>query len=98
NKGNSEVFHFYPRTHLEDEKHLYSSTNEMLDNFYSRKAEKDLVKQQAKDLYRFLNNEVKKNERKLKIHRQTMKKAENADQFQKQGELLTANMHRVKKG
>src|SRR5690625_6366273 len=27
-----------------------------------------------------------------------MKKAENADQFQKQGELLTANMHRVKKG
>src|SRR5699024_6409820 len=48
--------------------------------------------------YRFLNNEVKKNERKLKIHRQTMKKAENADQFQKQGELLTANMHRVKKG
>jgi len=97
-KGNREDYHVYPITHLNVEKDIYSSTNEMLDNFYSGKAEKDRVKQQAKDLYRFLNNEVKKNERKLKIHRQTMKKAENADQFQKQGELLTANMHRVKKG
>src|SRR5699024_2570381 len=61
------------------------------------KAGKDRVKQQAKDLYRFLNNEVKKNERKLKIHRQTMKKAENADKFQKQGKLLNTNMQRDKK-
>src|SRR5690625_2219016 len=85
-KGNREDYHVYPITHLNVEKDIYSSTNEMLDNFYSGKAEKDRVKQQAKDLYRFLNNEVKKNERKIKIHRKTMKKAENADKFQKQRE------------
>src|SRR5699024_12693892 len=45
-----------------------------------------------------LKKEKKKNERKQKIHTQTMKKTENADQYQKQWELLTANMHRVKKG
>lgn len=96
--GDREDYHVYPITHLDLEKEVYASTNEMLDNFYSGKAEKDRVKQRAKDLYRFLNNEVKKNERKLKIHRQTMKKSEDADRFQKQGELLTANMHLVKKG
>ncbi len=97
-EGEREDYHVYPITHLDVEKDVYSSANEMLDNFYSGKAEKDRVKQQAKDLHRFLNNEVKKNERKLKIHRQTMKKAEGADRFQKQGELLTANMHLVEKG
>lgn len=96
--GDREDYHVYPISHLNVEKKVYSTTNEMLDNFYSGKAEKDRVKQQAKDLHRFLSNEVKKNERKLKIHRQTMKKAEDADRFQKQGELLTANMHLVKKG
>src|SRR5699024_7742928 len=75
-KGNREDYHVYPITHLNVEKDIYSSTNEMLDNFYSGKAEKDRVKQQAKDLYRVLNNEVKKKERKLKIHSKTIKKDE----------------------
>lgn len=97
-QGKREDYHVYPMTHLEVKKESYPSTNEMLDTFYSGKAERDRVKQQAKDLYRFLNNEVNKNTRKLKIHRQTMKKVEGADRFQKQGELLTANMHLVKKG
>lgn len=97
-KGKREDYHVYPMTHIEGETISFPTTNIMLDNFYSGKAERDRVKQQAKDLYRFLNNEVKKNERKLKIHRKTMKTAEGAGHFQKQGELLTANMHLVEKG
>ncbi len=97
-KAKREDYHVFPMTHLNVEQEIFSSVNKMLDHFYSGKAERDRVKQQAKDLYRFLTNEVKKNERKLKIHRKTMKKAEGADFYQKQGELLTANMHLVTKG
>ncbi len=79
-------------------KQNFDTVSEMLDNFYSGKAERDRVKQQAKDLSRFIRNEINKNERKLKKHYQTLKKAEKADDYQKYGELLTAHLHLVKPG
>ncbi|MFD1038046.1 NFACT family protein [Virgibacillus byunsanensis] len=97
-RNNKEDFHVLPLTSFVEESETLASTNEMLDQFYSGKAERDRVKQQAKDLYRFIKNEQDKNKRKLKKHQQTMKKAESADQFQRKGELLTANMHIVKQG
>ncbi|WP_163970719.1 Rqc2 family fibronectin-binding protein [Oceanobacillus halotolerans] len=93
-----EDFHVIPLTFLDSEHKEFSTTNRMLDKFYSGKAERDRVKQRAKDLYRFIKNEKDKNERKLKKHQKTLKKAENAKKYQRKGELLTANMHQVKLG
>ncbi|QDP40123.1 Rqc2 family fibronectin-binding protein [Radiobacillus deserti] len=93
-----EVFHVLNLSHLTDQKNTFPSISEMLDYYYSGKAERDRVKQQAGDLYRFLKNELDKNERKIKKHHQTLKKAEKADEFQRFGELLTANMHTMKAG
>ncbi|GAB3067737.1 Rqc2 family fibronectin-binding protein [Virgibacillus ainsalahensis] len=97
-RKNKEDFHVLQITSFDGEKESFSSTNTLLDEFYSGKAERDRVKQQAKDLYRFIKNEKDKNIRKLKKHKQTMKKAEGADRFQKLGELLTAHMHLVSTG
>src|SRR5699024_8416637 len=72
--------------------------NHMLDQFYSGKAERDRVMQQTRDLHRFIKNEREKNERKLKKHQQTIKKAKRAPALQKKGELLTAHMHLVSQG
>src|SRR5699024_5055237 len=92
-----EDFHVIPISYKKEKEH-YSTVNELVDAFYSNKAERDRVKQQAKDLERLVTNELEKNKRKLNIHEQTIKKAKNADKYQKQGELLTAHMHLVKKG
>ncbi|MBY7143693.1 NFACT family protein [Virgibacillus sp. NKC19-3] len=97
-RNKKEDFHVLPLTFLEGEKESFLSTNKMLDTFYSGKAERDRVKQQAKDLYRFIKNEKDKNNRKMKKHKQTMKKAESANHYQKLGELLTAHMHLVAQG
>lgn len=97
-RNEREDFHVIDITNLNGEKVTFDTVNEMLYTFYSGKAERDRVKQQAKDLSRFINNEIKKNERKLKKHNQALKKAENADHYQKQGELLTAHLHLVKQG
>ncbi|GGB29656.1 DUF814 domain-containing protein [Virgibacillus dakarensis] len=97
-QGKKEDFHVLPITSFQGKEELFSTTNSMLDTFFSGKAERDRVKQQAKDLYRFIKNEKDKNERKLKKHAKTMKKAEGAEKFQRLGELLTANMHMVKPG
>ncbi|WP_174613204.1 Rqc2 family fibronectin-binding protein [Virgibacillus ihumii] len=93
-----EAFHVLPITFLEGQKKEFATTNEMLDVFYSGKAERDRVKQQAKGLYQFIKNEKDKNERKLKKHEKTLKKAAGAEKYQHLGELLTANMHQVKQG
>jgi len=92
-----EDFHVIPISYME-EKERFPSTNEMVDVFFSNKAERDRVRQQARDLERLVRNELNKNKRKLDIHRKTIKKAKRADKYQKQGELLTAHMHLVKPG
>lgn len=56
------------------------------------------MKQQAKDLDRIVKNELSKNERKIKIHEKTLAKSKQAAKYQKLGELLTANLHAVKRG
>ncbi|WP_099158034.1 Rqc2 family fibronectin-binding protein [Virgibacillus ndiopensis] len=97
-RGKKEDFHVLPISSFEGEQEFLLSTNDMLEQFYSGKAERDRVKQQAKDLYRFIKNEKDKNERKMKKHLKTIKKAEGAEKYQRLGELLTANMHLVKHG
>lgn len=97
-KGKREEFHVLPITSWEGESIAFDSTNQMLDEFYSGKAERDRVKQRAKDLYRFITNEKNKHERKRIKHEKTLNKAANAGDYQKKGELLTAHMHQVQKG
>lgn len=97
-RNKKEDFHVLPIASFTGEQEALTTTNEMLDQFYSGKAERDRVKQQAKDLYRFIKNELNKNNRKMKKHLQTMKKADGADRYQRLGELLTAHLHLVSKG
>lgn len=97
-RHDKEDFHVIPITFLSGETVSFSNVSSMLDQFFSGKAERDRVKQQTKDLYRFIKNQRDKNVRKMKKHRKTLKKAENKDHYQKMGELLTAHMHLVSPG
>ncbi|ALC91044.1 hypothetical protein AM500_15545 [Bacillus sp. FJAT-18017] len=96
--ANKEAFYLFPLRHLKGEHRVFGSLSEMLDRFYFGKAERDRVKQQSGGLERFLANEKEKNEKKIGKLKATLKDAERAEEFQKFGELLTANMHLAKKG
>src|SRR5699024_11690658 len=63
-RNKKEDFHVLPITSTQGEKESFRSANVMLDHFYSGKAERDRVKQQAGDLSRLIKNEKNKNERK----------------------------------
>ncbi|MFB1049630.1 NFACT family protein [Paraliobacillus sp. JSM ZJ581] len=97
-QSKKEDFYVLPLTHITTERNVFTSTSSMLDAFYSGKAERDRVKQQAGDLLRLLKNEIDKNKRKIKKQKQTLKKAEKADDYQRYGELLTAHMHTISTG
>lgn len=92
-----EDFHVLPMEHL-TEKEVFPSANAMADAFYVNKAERDRVKQRVKDVSRIVKNELDKNIRKKAIHEKTLKKAAAKEDYQIQGELLTAHMHQVQKG
>lgn len=96
-EGKREDFHVLPIQH-EKKQASFSTVSRMLDAFFANKAERDRVKQQVSDLTRLIENERNKNKRKLKIHQQTLQQGKKVDTYQKYGELLTANMHRMKKG
>ena len=93
-----EDFYLFALAHLKGESKVYSSLSEMLDRFYFGKADRDRVKQQANDLERLMKNEKDKNEIKIKKLQTTLSKAQRADEYQLLGELLTANIHVVKRG
>ncbi|WP_413301394.1 NFACT RNA binding domain-containing protein [Bacillus sp. 1P10SD] len=96
--GGKEAFYLFPLEHLNGETKSYPTLSEMLDRFYFGKAERDRVKQQGNDIERFITNEKEKNEKKIEKLKDTLKDAERADQFQRYGELLTANLYAAKKG
>ncbi|MGM0873609.1 MAG: Rqc2 family fibronectin-binding protein [Bacillota bacterium] len=98
-KDNRELFYMMNLTHLNSrERKTFSTTSELLDRYYYGKSERDRVKQQGNDLERFIVNEKKKNENKIKKLEATLDQADKANRFQLYGELLTANLYAVKKG
>jgi predicted ribosome quality control (RQC) complex YloA/Tae2 family protein len=96
--GGKDAFYLFPLEHLKGEIKTYHTLSEMLDRFYFGKAERDRVKQQGNDIERFIDNEIEKNVKKIDKLKATLKEAERADQHQRFGELLTANLYAAKKG
>ncbi|MCM3767983.1 NFACT family protein [Neobacillus niacini] len=96
--ANKEVFYLYPLQHVNAEVRSFATLSEMLDRFYFGKAERDRVKQQGHDIERLIANEKEKNEKKIEKLEATLKDAEQAEKFQRYGELLTANLYAAKKG
>jgi predicted ribosome quality control (RQC) complex YloA/Tae2 family protein len=95
---NKEVYYLFPLEHVKGEVKTFSTLSEMLDRFYFGKGERDRVKQQGNDIERLIINEKEKNEKKIEKLENTLREAEKAEQLQRFGELLTANLYAAKKG
>ena len=81
-----------------EESTVYDSLSALLDAFYGEKAEKDRVKQLGNDLIRKVENEIKRNQTKLAKREKTLSDSENAEEFRRDGELLTTFMAQVPRG
>lgn len=76
----------------------YKNLSLLLDAFYGEKAEKDRVKQLGNDLIRKVENEIKRNQTKLAKREKTLQDSENAEEYRRDGELLTTFMTQVPRG
>ncbi len=97
-EGEKLSFYLFPLDHLNGTSKIFETLGELLDRFYFGKATRDRVKQQANDLERLIKNEKEKNDLKLIKLQQSLHDAEDSAKYQLFGELLTANLHSLKKG
>ena len=73
----------------------FPSLSETLDFFFAEKAEKDRVQQQAGELIRRVDSELKKTLDKLQKLEKELADTDTAETYRQKGELLTTYLHQV---
>ncbi|MDE6666015.1 MAG: NFACT family protein [Ruminococcus sp.] len=74
------------------------SASELLDYFYSERDSIVRTKQRANDLFRLLVNLIDRIERRISVQREELSACADKDYFRLCGDLISANMYRIKKG
>lgn len=97
-RENKEFFTPLPFASLEGKQENFVNLSKLLDAFYGGKAEKDRVKQQGGELIHKIENELKRNQSKVIKLQQTLADTEHAENYRRDGELLTTFMTQVPKG
>lgn len=77
---------------------LYDSFSQLLDAFYTKRDKSDDIRRRAQSLNKSVKNAHDRVRRKLELQRTDLKKTETREEKRKCGELITANIYRLKKG
>lgn len=94
---NDEVFHCLPLTHLGGEP-LEMDICAGLDYIYFAKEERERIRQQTGDLFKFTRREIKKAENKIGKLNEALGEALNCDIWRQYGDALYANSDAITKG
>jgi len=74
------------------------SFSSLIDRYYSEKISKNAIKQKSSNLTTILNKRIHSLTKKLLKLKEELKVAQTADDYQLKGELLTANIYKIKRG
>ena len=76
----------------------FDSVSAGLEAFYGRKEESDRLGALRGSLAKLVRDEAGRVRRKLQLQQESLRTAENAEEFRIKGELITANLWQIKKG
>ncbi|MCM1363561.1 MAG: NFACT family protein [Faecalibacterium sp.] len=76
----------------------YDSVSALLDEFYFERDRINRISLRGHELIKLLNNLIDRTTRKVNIQREELKKCEHKDDLKLFGELITSNLHILKKG
>lgn len=98
--GNVVDFSFMPIKQYGDEyvSEAFESVSEMLDRYSEEKNRAAGVKSKASDLLRAIQNAEKRLTKKIQILLEDIEESKDAEKYRAEGELITANIYRLKKG
>ena len=76
----------------------FPTLSQLLDNYYSQKAQQDRSKELAGQVIKVIKNELKKDRRKVKKLEKQLADASKADKYRIRGEILTTYLGKLKNG
>lgn len=76
----------------------FGSASELLDFFYFERDRSARTKQRANDLFKLLVNLTERTQRRISAQRDELIECADRDRFKLWGDLISANMYRIKKG
>ena len=74
------------------------TVSEVIETYFLSRDNTDRVHQRAADLFRLLQNQQNRLEKKIALQENELAETEKKDLFQKYGELITANIYRLSRG
>lgn len=72
--------------------------SELLEQFYNKRDKEERIARKSQELQRFLVTLSERLERKLAVQKKELDDTKNRDQYKRQGDLITANFHKLEKG
>lgn len=97
-ESGKEDFYFMKLDQFYDDIVLYDSLHDLLDRYYDARGERERVKQRANDLVKFVQQQLHKSQNKLSKLIDEREGTKEKEQQQLFGELITANIYRIKQG
>ena len=93
-------FSFMPIAQYENAVQIvsFSEFSKLLEEFYTRRDKQELMKRKSQALYKSVKSAHERELRKLSARREELLKTEQRDLQRKYGDLITANLYRMKKG
>ncbi len=76
----------------------YDSPSAALDAFFYERDRRDRMNQRASSLAHTLKNHIERCEKKIAIQNEALESAERMEEYRQKGELIQANLYRLKKG
>ena len=76
----------------------FATLRELFDMYFLERDRLERIHQRARDLLTLLSNAKARTERKLEIQREALKDSERGAEYKKYGDLITANIYRLRRG
>ncbi len=98
--GKPFEFSFMPIAQYENaaETRSFPDFSSLLEEFYTKRDKQELIKRKSQTLYKSVKSAHERTLRKLAARREELLKTERRDESRKYGDLITANLYRIKKG
>ncbi len=80
------------------ERVYFNSLSELFDSYFFERDRVERIRQRGRDLINLVENSISRTERKLSVQRETLLESEKGEDYRRQGDLITANLYKLKRG
>lgn len=100
NDGKPIDYSYMPLSHLDScaKTVRFASFRELFDMYFAEKDRSERIHQRAHDLVKLVSGAIARTERKLELQKASLLESEKGEEYKRLGDLITANLYKIKKG